>query len=70
MECERCNKELFLSLLLAGNAALIYNWKYGKEYEVYPCPVDGTIWHLSAQSWRRRKAAEALKSAACDQGQS
>ena len=61
MECRRCDKELFLSLTLAQNAAQIYQWAYGKEYDPYECPHRRGDWHLTTERWRRRMLAEALR---------
>lgn len=63
MECLLCHKELFLSLYLARNAAKIYSWRYGKEYEAYECPRHPGDYHLSTRRWRRRvkRSTEASK---------
>jgi hypothetical protein len=61
MECHACNKELFLSLSLARNAAIIYSWIYHKEYDTYECPVRSGDYHLSTLRWRSQQFAEALK---------
>lgn len=61
MECRRCDKQLFLSLTLAHNAAMLYGWAYEKEYDVYECPDHPGDYHLTTQKWRRRKASRASK---------
>ena len=61
MECRECNKELFLSLMLANNAAFLYNIIFGKEFDPYECPVRPGDWHLSAMRWRFKQFTEASK---------
>jgi len=66
MECRKCDKQLFLSLELAHNAARLYQWAYGKEYDVYECPQRPGDYHLTTQRWRARQAYEASKSPVTD----
>lgn len=61
MECHTCKKELFLSLSLALNAAILYNWIYHKDFDAYECPVRPGDYHLTTMRWRFRRFSEALK---------
>lgn len=61
MECRKCDKQLFLSLALARNAAQLYSWVYGKEFDVYECPVHPGDYHLTTQRWRATQASRASK---------
>lgn len=54
MECHECDKETFLSKMLARNAAYLYNLIYGKEYDLYECPVRKGDFHLTTGRWRRK----------------
>lgn len=70
MECNECGKELFLSLMLARNAAILYNWIFDKEFDPYECPIRSGDYHLSAMRWRFQKFAEASRSTVTGQERS
>lgn len=62
MECPDCNKELFLSLSLAQNAAYLYEMIYNKEFDTYECPAHRGDYHLTTMRWRFKSFTEASKS--------